>query len=950
MDKTKQHVGRLLTAGILLFTTSQAMTADTDGNGLLDLLDAPPFRPEATETRSFGNLGIQDLDGADQLNNLTGLFLWKNEITGIERGDFHGLANLSEVRLDDNQIERLESNGFEGLSNLRRLSLTDNQVADLNRGDFTGLTKLRELHLHDNQIRSLERGALEGLSELRMLDLAGNQISTIRNGDIGRLDHLFVLNLSSKPISRIQNGSFSGLTNLSELYLRNHELGNLERGTFRGLANLNYLNLSGYLDSIESGAFDGMINLDSLFLGGPNMREMNFSQADFDDLAQCHPLPSQGFCVHGPSVTSFKRDDATLSIRSFDVLVDVIRGQSFSDLSISNLSLVGLRFSDERPTDIRELLAFSELDNFILDQGWLESFPAELQNFATRDGRSLTVIGDGDSNQDGVFDSTDRVQVFAAGEYDDGSSGNSYWTEGDWNSDGDFDSADLVLAFESGSYQRSQSPNTASVPEPIGIASTFLATLLIIVRCRIATRRDALNRRRSPLWLASLFGVALACSSTNADISRWDTGELIPGTEGITLGPGVVLEEKNLDYANFSGADLTGASFLLSSLHNADFSGATVAGAGFINSTVYGFTKEQLYSTESYQSRNLRGLNLSYISFLGGGEAHGLGDLSGWDLSHQDLTGAYLFSTFLSDADLTGANLTNANLADASLFGANLTDATITGARFDFASMPKETLYATANYQQKNLEGIDFSGMRLESWDFRAQRLVNTSFKHADLNDVDLRGANIANADLNGSGLPIADSSTTYNQWTLFRQGYDPEEHGLTFVRSPIGDFNADNILNVEDINVLMNTRNEPNLSHMRDINEDGRVDLDDLSIWIHDFKRTHFGDADLDGTFDSSDLVQVFNAAKYDAISTRHFGDSISATWDAGDWNFDGRFNSSDLVVAFQDGGYQQSPTDRLVTVPEPNLFVITLLSFVGVIGRKSHWIGVLPSAKGSK
>ena len=29
----------------------------------------------------------------------------------------------------------------------------------------------------------------------------------------------------------------------------------------------------------------------------------------------------------------------------------------------------------------------------------------------------------------------------------------------------------------------------------------------------------------------------LAVSSVHADIIRWDTGEVIPGTEGITLGP-----------------------------------------------------------------------------------------------------------------------------------------------------------------------------------------------------------------------------------------------------------------------------------------------------------------------------------------------------------------------------------------------------------------------------
>jgi hypothetical protein len=59
----------------------------------------------------------------------------------------------------------------------------------------------------------------------------------------------------------------------------------------------------------------------------------------------------------------------------------------------------------------------------------------------------------GDANRDGQFDSSDLVQVFQRGEYDDGIVGNSTWEEGDWNDDGEFDSSDLVLAFQTGLYE-----------------------------------------------------------------------------------------------------------------------------------------------------------------------------------------------------------------------------------------------------------------------------------------------------------------------------------------------------------------------------------------------------------------------------------------------------------------------------------------------------------------
>ena len=87
-----------------------------------------------------------------------------------------------------------------------------------------------------------------------------------------------------------------------------------------------------------------------------------------------------------------------------------------------------------------------------------------------------------------------------------------------------------------------------------------------------------------------------------------------------------------------------------------------------------GFTKEQLYSTASYQQKNLRGIGLSG------------NDLTGWDFSGQDLTGA----------DLGGSTLTNANLAGAMVTGASFVSTTRQG-------FTKEQLYSTASYQQRNL-------------------------------------------------------------------------------------------------------------------------------------------------------------------------------------------------------------------------------------------------------
>ena len=59
----------------------------------------------------------------------------------------------------------------------------------------------------------------------------------------------------------------------------------------------------------------------------------------------------------------------------------------------------------------------------------------------------------GDANRDGLFDSSDLVKVFVAGEYEDSIEDNSTWMAGDWNGDGEFDSSDLVMAFQTGMYE-----------------------------------------------------------------------------------------------------------------------------------------------------------------------------------------------------------------------------------------------------------------------------------------------------------------------------------------------------------------------------------------------------------------------------------------------------------------------------------------------------------------
>ena len=80
---------------------------------------------------------------------------------------------------------------------------------------------------------------------------------------------------------------------------------------------------------------------------------------------------------------------------------------------------------------------------------------------------------------------------------------------------------------------------------------------------------------RLQLFAVTLWLILAAPFTLHADIYRWDTGAVIPGTEGIMPWPGVQLDHRELEYARLGGwirnqgMDLTGASFEESNLSNA---------------------------------------------------------------------------------------------------------------------------------------------------------------------------------------------------------------------------------------------------------------------------------------------------------------------------------------------------------------------------------------------
>ncbi len=157
---------------------------------------------------------------------------------------------------------------------------------------------------------------------------------------------------------------------------------------------------------------------------------------------------------------------------------------------------------------------------------------------------------------------------------------------------------------------------------------------------------------------------------------------------------------------NFANQDLTNASLSASTVTNANFTGATVRGADL----PYGFTPAQLYSTGSYQVRDLRGIRLA-------------GLFNGTNLTGQNLAGA-LFNGFWNNCNFSHSNLTGAGFSATPLANSDFTEADLTLALVG-----------------RGLNGTDMTGTN-----FSHANLVNSNFEQVDLTNAILTAADARGA------------------------------------------------------------------------------------------------------------------------------------------------------------------------------------------------------------
>jgi hypothetical protein len=160
----------------------------------------------------------------------------------------------------------------------------------------------------------------------------------------------------------------------------------------------------------------------------------------------------------------------------------------------------------------------------------------------------------------------------------------------------------------------------------------------------------------------------------------------------------------------------------------------------------------------------------------------------------------------------------------------------------------------------------------------------------------------------NGSGIPVFGPRMHLLRGSAgFTAGPDGMPVGrvvplvtVELATEPSVDFNDDGVIDAADIDRFCAALHRTPVDLRFDLDGDQEVDEADRDTLIEQRLNTTYGDANLDGRFDSADLVMIFTRGQYEDDQAKNSG------WADGDWNCDGEFNSRDLVLAFQRGSYR--------------------------------------------
>ncbi len=293
------------------------------------------------------------------------------------------------------------------------------------------------------------------------------------------------------------------------------------------------------------------------------------------------------------------------------------------------------------------------------------------------------------------------------------------------------------------------------------------------------------------------------------------------------------------------------------------------------------------------------------------------------DGTYFTLTGEAGVTTDVRSFTDDGYNSTNADGSPINVASESLEDdyyATIFPGGIDVATLPVQG-------GQDNQVGVTRQGQMAFQWH---QIRVDVRGTEARFYVDDLLIAQDQDADIDGT-IMVGQADYFSSETDVPRWNFSIVDN-LRVITPLTGDFDGSGQLDAADIDDLTSqvARGADNLTY--DLNSDNQVDQGDIEVWVKDLFPSWIGDADLDGEFNSSDLVVVLSAGTYEMDQ--------DAVWSTGDFNGDGRTNSSDLVVALSDGGYELGPR-AAVAVPEPatGLLGLGAIGALGLRGRRQRF-----------
>lgn len=272
-----------------------------------------------------------------------------------------------------------------------------------------------------------------------------------------------------------------------------------------------------------------------------------------------------------------------------------------------------------------------------------------------------------------------------------------------------------------------------------------------------------------------------------------------PGTQLIDRD----LHKAKATLAKLMNANLSGTNFFKSVFHGVRFDGANLTNTKFENSSLEGCC----FIDSITNNTNMRTTYLNGAIFKGE-----FGPAT--DLQKANIMGADFKSADMTNLNLTGAiyseytefpRFFNPESKNMFLFNKSM------DISYNYNSFERMKLrylnFDGANFSGAGLKRVDFKGCNFKNCDMYNSNMTrvyakeavldrcdlsNSELKQINLNKAYLRNVNMSDCNLRGAVLTWRDAQnvnlagSTYDQYTLFNSGFNPEAHGMIYKESSL--------------------------------------------------------------------------------------------------------------------------------------------------------------------